>query len=85
MMTELLFNQHLITLENKVTVFMNVASMWGTTIRDYDQAEKLLERFGSNNLQFIGVPCNQFGHQENGSGEDIYNILKYVRPGKGYV
>jgi len=35
-------------------------------------------------LVVLGAPCNQFGHQENGKGEEILNSLKYVRPGKGF-
>jgi glutathione peroxidase len=33
----------------------------------------------------LGFPCNQFGHQEIGSGDEILKILKHVRPGNGYV
>ena len=29
-------------------------------------------------------PCNQFGHQENSSGDEIINALKHVRPGNGF-
>lgn len=36
-------------------------------------------------LVIFGAPCNQFGHQENGDGEEILNILKHVRPGNGFV
>ena len=33
----------------------------------------------------LGFPTNQFGHQENSSGEtEIMNALKYVRPGNGF-
>jgi len=32
----------------------------------------------------LGAPCNQFGHQENGSCDDIYAILRNVRPGNGF-
>lgn len=32
----------------------------------------------------IGAPCNQFGHQENGNGEEIMQILKHIRPGNGF-
>ena len=45
---------------------------------------KLVERFGSAGLQVFGVPCNQFGHQENGKGQEILDSLMYVRPGKGF-
>lgn len=36
-------------------------------------------------LVVLGFPCNQFGHQENGNGEEIYRSLKHVRPGKDFV
>lgn len=32
----------------------------------------------------LAFPSNQFGHQENSSGQEILNALKYVRPGGGY-
>ena len=32
----------------------------------------------------MACPCNQFGNQENVSGEEIYSSLKHVRPGEGY-
>ena len=36
-------------------------------------------------LQFIGFPCNQFGHQEPAENFELMNTLKYVRPGYGFV
>ena len=33
----------------------------------------------------IGIPCNQFGHQMYGDADEVYNTLKYVRPGNGFV
>jgi len=44
---------------------------------------ELVAKFGDK-LVILGFPCNQFGHQENTNGEEIYNSLKYVRPGKMY-
>ena len=32
----------------------------------------------------LAFPCNQFGHQENASNDEILTMLKYIRPGKGY-
>ncbi len=46
---------------------------------------ELIDRFGSEGFQIITVPCNQFGHQENGDGEEILASLKYIRPGNGFV
>lgn len=38
------------------------------------------------NLSVIGFPCNQFAHQEPADNEtELYNGLKFVRPGDGYV
>ncbi|KAH3852332.1 hypothetical protein DPMN_094837 [Dreissena polymorpha] len=45
---------------------------------------ELVAKFG-NKLVILAFPCNQFGHQENGNGEEIYNSLKHVRPGDGFV
>lgn len=37
-------------------------------------------------VQFVGFPCNQFGHQEPAATKEEYeNGLYYVRPGKGYA
>ncbi|KAL4237735.1 glutathione peroxidase gpx1 [Mactra antiquata] len=44
---------------------------------------ELVAKF-SDKLVILGFPCNQFGHQENSNGEEIYNSLKYVRPGNMY-
>jgi len=43
----------------------------------------LAERFGAR-LVVLAFPCNQFGHQENGGGDEIRNGLKFVRPGNGF-
>lgn len=45
---------------------------------------ELQETFGDR-LQILAFPCNQFGHQENGTNGEILTNLKHVRPGKGYV
>lgn len=44
----------------------------------------LAKQFG-NKLVVLAFPCNQFGHQENTSNEEILNSLKHVRPGNGFV
>lgn len=45
---------------------------------------ELMDKFNGKGLVILGFPCNQFGHQENGSGIEILNSLKYVRPGNGF-
>ncbi|VDI30513.1 glutathione peroxidase [Mytilus galloprovincialis] len=40
----------------------------------------------SYNLSVIGIPCNQFAHQEPAdNATELYNGLQYVRPGSGYI
>ena len=45
---------------------------------------ELAVKYSAKGLVILGFPCNQFGHQENGSGNEILNTLKYVRPGNGF-
>ncbi|NXK94482.1 GPX1 peroxidase, partial [Formicarius rufipectus] len=54
------------------------------TTRDYLQLNELQERYGPRGLQVLGFPCNQFGHQENGTNDEILPMLQHVRPGNGY-
>jgi len=55
------------------------------TLRDYPQANELTTRLSSRGLVILGFPCNQFAFQENMGNGDILNLLKYVRPGNGFV
>jgi len=41
-------------------------------------------RYAAHGLVVLGVPCNQFGHQENCKNDEILRSLKYVRPGNGF-
>merc|ERR1719203_677569 len=43
----------------------------------------LKSKFGDN-LEVLGFPCNQFGHQTNEGEAELLNTLKYVRPGNGF-
>ncbi|CAI5719382.1 unnamed protein product [Peronospora destructor] len=66
----------------KPILIVNVASHCNSTTKAYLQLNDLAKRFP--NLVIIGCPCNQFGHQENLNGDEIYQSLRYVRPGKGF-
>ncbi|MGB0564870.1 MAG: glutathione peroxidase [Spirulinaceae cyanobacterium] len=57
-------------IDNKVVLFVNVASACGLTPQ-YEGLVKLQDEFGDRGLVIIGVPCNQFGKQEPGSPEEI--------------
>ena len=48
--------------KGKVVLINNVATMWGTTVRDFIQLNTLAEKYGED-LIILGFPCNQFGHQ----------------------
>jgi hydroperoxy fatty acid reductase len=58
------------TLENKVILFVNVASQCGLTPQ-YEGLVALNHEFSDRGFVIIGVPCNQFGQQEPGSPEEI--------------
>ena len=63
------------TIENKVVLFVNVASQCGLTPQ-YSGLVELDKAYGDKGLVIIGVPCNQFGAQEPGSPEEIKDFTK---------
>ena len=63
-------------LKGKVVVIVNVASKCGFTPQ-YKQLEELNQKYkDSENVQILGFPCNQFGHQEPGTNEEIAEFCK---------
>lgn len=54
----------------KVWLVVNTASQCGYTPQ-YAGLEKLYAKYKERGLVVLGFPCNQFGHQEPGSAEDI--------------
>lgn len=74
---------HFSQFKGKVVLVNNVATMWGTTVRDFVQLNALTEKYGES-LVILGFPCNQFGHQCYEKDFELLNTLKYVRPGDGY-
>ncbi len=63
------------TLDNKVILFVNVASQCGLTPQ-YNGLVELEKAYGDRGLVVIGVPCNQFGSQEPGSPAEIKDFAK---------
>jgi len=59
----------------KVVLLVNVASFCGNTPQ-YKPLEALHEKYADQGLAIVGVPCNQFGHQEPGSAEEISEFCK---------
>jgi len=70
--------------KDKVLLLINVASLWSSTRTKYPQLNDLQEKYGQRGFQVLAFPCNQFGLQENSANEEIFNMLKYVRPGNGF-
>lgn len=54
----------------KAVLVVNVASACGLTPQ-YRDLEALYEAKATKGLVILGVPCNDFGHQEPGSEKDI--------------
>jgi len=71
--------------KGRVVLILNTATLWGTTTRDFTQMNELMDKYSSKGLSILGFPCNQFGHQENCSGNEIMTALKHIRPGNGFV
>uniref|UniRef100_A0A3Q3F5Z0 Glutathione peroxidase 1 n=1 Tax=Labrus bergylta TaxID=56723 RepID=A0A3Q3F5Z0_9LABR len=62
----------------------NFSSLKGKVVLIENVMNELHDRYGSKGLVVLGVPCNQFGHQENCKNDEILLSLKYVRPGNGF-
>ncbi|MGL4513388.1 MAG: glutathione peroxidase [Lacipirellulaceae bacterium] len=56
--------------DGKVVLLVNVASKCGYT-RQYKPLQELAQKYADQGLVVVGVPCNQFGGQEPGTGEEI--------------
>jgi len=61
--------------KNKVIVIVNVASQCGFT-NQYEDMQKIWEKYQSRDFVILGVPSNDFGKQEPGSNEEIKNFCE---------
>lgn len=59
--------------KGKVVLIVNVASQCGFT-GQYEGLQELYEKYHDKGLEILAFPCNQFGHQEPGSNEEIQNF-----------
>lgn len=56
--------------EGKVVLLVNVASQCGYTPQ-YEGLQQLHAKYSDRGLAIVGVPANDFGHQEPGTDEEI--------------
>ena len=61
--------------KGKVIVVVNVASQCGFTSQ-YEDMQKVWEKYQSKGIIMLGIPSNDFGKQEPGINEDIKNFCK---------
>ncbi|MBO6004928.1 MAG: glutathione peroxidase [Verrucomicrobia bacterium] len=61
--------------KGKVLVIVNTASKCGFTPQ-YDGLEALYQKYKDKGLVIIGFPCDQFGHQEPGTNEQIEEFCR---------
>lgn len=61
--------------KGKVLVIVNTASKCGFTPQ-YDGLETLYQKYKDKGLVIIAFPCDQFGHQEPGSDEQIAEFCR---------
>ena len=61
--------------KGKVLVIVNTASKCGFTPQ-YDGLEALYQKYKDKGVVVIAFPCDQFGHQEPGSDEEIEEFCR---------
>jgi len=61
--------------KGKVLLMVNTASKCGFTPQ-YDGLEDLYQQYKDKGLVVIGFPCDQFGHQEPGTNEEIEEFCR---------
>jgi glutathione peroxidase len=63
------------TYEGKVVLVVNTASQCGFTPQ-YQGLQELHDRYGDQGFTVLGFPCDQFGHQEPGSEDEISSFCE---------
>jgi glutathione peroxidase len=61
--------------KGKVLLIVNTASNCGFTPQ-YDGLQSLYDRYKDRGFEVLGFPCDQFGHQEPGSDDEIKSFCQ---------
>lgn len=61
--------------KGKVLLIVNTATDWGFT-KQYSGLEYLYNKYKDRGFEIIDIPCNQFGEQAQGTGEEIESFCK---------
>lgn len=67
---------HLSHFENQALLIVNTASKCGFTDQ-YEELEAIQKKYMDQGFQVIAFPCNQFGKQEPGTDEDIFDFCQH--------
>jgi glutathione peroxidase len=59
----------------KVLLIVNTASKCGFT-KQYDALQALWKEYGDRGLVVLGFPCDDFGHQEPGTSDEIVDFCR---------
>ena len=59
----------------KVLLIVNVASECGFTPQ-YEGLENIYKKYKDRSFEILAFPCNDFGHQEPGTNEEIQKFCK---------
>ena len=73
--------QSLAQYRGKVLLIVNTASKCGFTPQ-FEGLEELYEKYRDKGLVVLGFPCNQFGHQDPGSNDEIQEFCQLNYGGK---
>ena len=66
---------NLVEYKDKIIVVVNVASQCGFT-KQYEDMQKIWEKYQASGLIILGIPSNDFGQQEPGNSEEIKNFCE---------
>tara|TARA_Y100000590_G_scaffold103906_1_gene118209 strand:- start:774 stop:1331 length:558 start_codon:yes stop_codon:yes gene_type:complete len=61
--------------KGKIIIVVNVASQCGFT-KQYEDMQKVWEKYQSKGIVMLGVPSNDFGNQEPGNSKQIKNFCE---------